>query len=87
MFALILYFKINKQLSEKDGECQNSIERAKTDYEKKISRIQKEIDRFDEYKSKVTDLEIKIKSMKPSFLFVCSENLFLKSPIFFCYSF
>jgi hypothetical protein len=28
-----------------------------------MSRIQKDIDRIDEYKEKVTDLEIKIKSL------------------------
>ena len=37
-------------------------EKLKTDYEKRVSKIQKEIDRCDEYKDKVHDLEIRIKS-------------------------
>ena len=48
-------------------------DRAKTEYEKRISRIQKEINLVEDYKSKITELEIKIKS---NFLF--SEYEFCK---------
>lgn len=39
-----------------------SHEKFKTDYEKKIKAIQNEIDRCDEFKDKITDLELENKS-------------------------
>ena len=43
-------------------EILSSSEKLKTDYEKRIRSVQKEIDRCDEYKDKVHDLELKLKS-------------------------
>ena len=43
-------------------EILSSSEKLKTDYDKRIRSVQKEIDRCDEYKEKVHDLEIKLKS-------------------------
>lgn len=37
-------------------------EKLKTDFEKRIKSIQNEIDRCDEYKNKITDLELENKS-------------------------
>ena len=50
------------QVSEKDGEAMQAAERAKTDYEKKLRAVHKEIERCDEYKEKVHSLELTIKS-------------------------
>ena len=45
-------------------EMLSSSEKLKTDYDKRVRSIQKEIDRYDEYKNKVNDLELKLKSNK-----------------------
>jgi hypothetical protein len=37
-------------------------EKSKSEYEKRLRSIQKDIDKCDEYKDKIHDLEIKIKS-------------------------
>ena len=38
-----------------------NIEKAKTDYEKRVRNMQKEIESSTEYKDKVHDLELKLK--------------------------
>jgi vacuolar-type H+-ATPase subunit C/Vma6 len=43
-------------------EILSNSEKLKTDYDKRIKSVQKEIDRCDEYKDKVHDLELKLKS-------------------------
>ena len=56
-------FVILKQVHEKEMEILSNSEKLKTDYEKRIRSVQKEIDRCDEYKDKVHDLELKLKSL------------------------
>lgn len=54
-------------------------EKSKNEYEKRLRSIQKDIDKCDEYKDKIHDLEIKIKSKKLTFS--CILNLFVFSKI------
>ena len=72
MISFSFFCKL-KQLHEKEMDAITNNDRAKTEYEKRISRIQKEINLVEDYKSKITELEIKIKS---NFLF--SEYEFCK---------
>lgn len=51
-----------KSLYEKEMELLEIQEKLKTDFEKRIKSIQNEIDRCDEYKNKITDLELENKS-------------------------
>jgi chromosome segregation ATPase len=55
-------------IKEKDIEIIQNSEQAKSDYDKRIKSIQKEIDRCDQYKDKINELELKIKSKLSSFV-------------------
>ena len=61
-FINIFYLRYVKQLQEKDIELIQISEKSRTDYEIRLKHLQKEIDRNDEYKEKLQDLEIKLKS-------------------------
>lgn len=57
-------------------------EKLKTDYEKRIKTIQNEIDRCDEFKAKIIDLELENKSKSFSiFIFYYYSSLILLKPI------
>ena len=51
-----------KQLHEKELEIVSNAERVKTDYDRRLKTIQKDIDRTDEFKSRIVELEIQVKS-------------------------
>ncbi len=59
---IFIFFFLNQQLSEKENELMLNNEKSKSEYEKRLRSIQKDIDKCDEYKNKINDLEIKIKS-------------------------
>lgn len=60
-------------------EILSNSEKLKTDYDKRIKSVQKEIDRCDEYKDKVHDLELKLKSN--------FKNVIISRAIFQCFYF
>ena len=65
-----------KSLYEKEMELLEIQEKLKTDFEKRIKSIQNEIDRCDEYKNKITDLELENKSKNPQIFSSISKKLY-----------
>ncbi len=49
-------------MQEKEIDLIQVIEKSRTDYDKRVKNLQKEIDRSDEYREKIQDLELKLKS-------------------------
>jgi len=50
-------------LHEKEIELIQNNERLKGDYDKKLRTIQKEIDQCDDYRNRMNELELKLKSI------------------------
>lgn len=53
---------LKKQVHEKEIEILQNQERLKAEFEKRMKSIQSEIDRSDDYKNKVHDLGLQIRS-------------------------
>jgi hypothetical protein len=52
-----------QQLQEKDYEIMQAHEKLKTDYEKRLKAMQKDIEQASELKDKIHDYELKLKSI------------------------
>lgn len=59
-----LIYCIFKSLHEKEIALLENHEKLKTDHERRLKSIQNEIDRCDEYKNKINDLDIDNRSNK-----------------------
>lgn len=53
---------LRQQLHDKEIENMQSNERQRSDFDKRLRSIQKDIERTDEYKTRVSELELKLKS-------------------------